>query len=396
MKLGDIRDLGQMPPQQRAVQCLELGEEMMAKRRRPAPMGKLPPPLRRETVRETAVGPLMMRLHGVRGALPELAKGLRETGRRLKTKAGEVADLVLTPQARKKVVETSFKQRGKDKSLTDLAVRQLALSMFDNDPLARCCAAYAYWQATGAEAAVPVLANAQESRDNEDERILAAYCLAKMETPQAKRLQGTAKDDRPQTPPEPVLNSMTIIIHGTFAKDSDWYQPGGDFHAYIKNEVYPDVYADPDFYFWSGRYALSESGLENIWRQAARKLVSWIKAHPANTLRIIAHSHGNNVVNMATKLQPDLLACSLIQLSPPVHKSNLPDMGKVSSDTLFNMHSTVDLVVTVDGGAQDYRGTSVASSEKRKIISSFGHSDSHDPKFWKKKNIPALVKTVCQ
>ena len=35
---------------------------------------------------------------------------------------------------------------------------------------------------------------------------------------------------------------MTVIIHGTFAKNSDWYKPGGDFHQYIKNQVYSDVY----------------------------------------------------------------------------------------------------------------------------------------------------------
>jgi len=392
MKLADIKNLIELPPKHRAARCLDLGEELHQMGQQPPAPGVLPAALRRPSVEASEAAPLMMQLHGVRAAMPAKMKGMQATGRSLKTMAGKVDDFVLTPLTRKKLASHSVQQRGPDKSLADLAVRQLALSMLDSDPVARCCGAYAYWRATGAEAALPILANAIDSSDAE-ERLIAAHCLAKMKSPYAKRLQGTAADDRPQTPPQQVRSSLTVIIHGTFAKDESWYKPGGDFHTYIKNEVYPDVYSGQDFYFWSGRYALTDAALKSIWKQAAAKLVSWAQAHPATTLRLIAHSHGNNVVNMATQL--GLPACSLIQLSPPVRTWNLPVMGNVASNTLFNIHSTTDLVVKIDGGAQDYRGSPVASSEKIKIISAFGHSDSHDPSLWKKKNVPALVKTVC-
>ncbi len=392
MKLGDVKKLVELPPKQRAVKCLELGAEIQQTRPRAMAMGAMPAALKRPSVEESAAAPLMMRLHGVTGAAPEKMKGLKATGRQLDTEAGKVDDFVLTSQTRKKMAAASLRQRGKDKSIADLAVRHLAINMFDSDPVARCCAAYAYWQATLSEAAIPILENAIDSGDPE-ERILAAHCLAKMEAPQAKRLQGTAKDDRPQTPPQPVKNSMTVIIHGTFAKNEPWYKPGGDFHTYIKKEVYADVYSGQDFYFWSGRYAITDAGLKDIWKKAAEKLVSWVQVHPAKTLRLIAHSHGNNVVNMATQM--GLKACSLIQLSPPVHGWNLPVMQNVSSNRLFNIHSSIDLVVKVDGGAQDYSDTLVAPTEKTRIISWFGHSDAHVPKLWKKKKIPALVKTVC-
>ena len=186
---------------------------------------------------------------------------------------------------------------------------------------------------------------------------------------------------------------MTVIVHGTFAKDFPWYQPGGDFHEYIRTQVYPDVYSGQDFFFWSGRYALTENQLRRIWRQAAKKLVSWEDAHPATTLRLIAHSHGINVVNLATQM--GLQTCTLIQLSPPVRRDNLPDMQNVSSGSLFNIRSTIDLVVSLDGGFKTYQGTPVESAERRRIISFFGHSDSHDPDLWVSKNIPALVRTVC-
>ena len=392
MKLGHVRNLLHMPPKQRALQCLELGNELQQMRKKTQLKGKLSAPLKREVVRDSAVAPLINRLHGIKAIIPQKVKGLRETGRTLKTQAGEVADMVLTPRARKSLIDLSLKERKKDKSVSDLAIRQLALSMLDSDPMTRCCAAYAYWQATGADAAVPILVSAMDSGD-EDECLLAAHSLVKMGKHQAKRLQGTLQHDKPQTPPQPRRKSMTVIIHGTFAMNSAWYQPGGDFHEYIRTKVYPDVYSNQDFFFWSGRYALTEKQLRTIWRQAAKKLVSWVKAHPATTLRLIAHSHGNNVVNMATQM--GMQACTLIQLSPPVRKDNLPDMQEVSSGSLFNIHSTIDLVVALDGGRQDYKGTSVASAERRRIISIFGHSDSHDSKRWAKKKVPKFVREVC-
>ncbi len=390
MKFADVQKLIDMGPRERAAQMLDMGTELHKRLKKPHTERTLPRQMKRESVVLKVAAPIMDRLHGVRTAESGKTRGLKETGRMLKTKAGKVTDLVLTPQARKSFARIAMDPTH-DRSVNDLAIRQLCLGLMDSDPLARCCGAYAYWLATGADAAIPVLKNAIDSED-EEERLVGAHCLAKVRPSRVKKLQGTAQDDRPQTPVNPIQNSMTVIIHGTFAKNATWYQPGGDFHTYIKNEVYPDVYSGDDFFFWSGRYALTDAGLKRIWVQAAKKLVSWCTSHPARTLRLIAHSHGNNVVNMATHQTP---TCTLIQLSPPVRGWNLPDISNVSSSSFFNIHSRIDLVVKIDGGAQDYRGTSVASHENRKIISLFGHSDSHDEEKWRNKNVPQLVKTVC-
>jgi hypothetical protein len=297
----------------------------------------------------------------------------------------------LTQYARKNTARQALDDTHDD-SVTDTAIRQLAIGMLDNDPVARCCAAYGYWQATGSASAVSVLKNAVAS-DDEDERTVAAHGLAKIDIRKVRNLQGTAEDDRPNTPPQVIRPSMTVIIHGTFAKDSDWYKPGGGFHRYIKQNVYADVYAGNDFYFWSGRYSLTDNGLKRIWTKAANKLVSWINAHPTRKLRLIAHSHGNNVVNIATQ---QIQACSLIQLSPPVRSWNLPNMANVSSDRIFNIHARIDLVVMIDGGAQNYKRTAVAASERIRKIARFGHSDSHKGRKWNRKNVPQLVTSVCQ
>ena len=70
-------------------------------------------------------------------------------------------------------------------------------------------------------------------------------------------------------------------------------------------------------------------------------------------------------------------------------------MQQISSGRLFNIHSRVDLVVAIDGGAQTYVSTPVAASETVKIIAFAGHSDSHDSRKWDSRNVPPLVQTVC-
>ena len=391
MRKSDVRKIIDQSPIQRSGQYLRFGSELYARKKRPDPKTRLPQQLRRESVTTTVAAPILERLHGIRAIEPVLQTGLMPTGRKISTQSGVIDDLVLTRYCRKQIAKQATDD-SQDASPEDSAIRQLAIGMLDNDPVARCCAAYGYWQATGSKSAVSVLKNGTTS-DDEDERIVAAHGLAKIDIRMVKNLQGTEADDKPSTPAQPIRPSMTVIIHGTFAKDSRWYQPGGGFHTYIKQNVYPDVYSGNDFYFWSGRYSLSDNGLKRIWTRASDKLVSWINAHPTNKLRLIAHSHGNNVVNIATQ---QVQACSLIQLSPPVRSWNLPNMANVSSNRIFNIHSTIDLVVMIDGGAQNYRNTAVASDERIRKIARFGHSDSHEGRKWTRKNVPQLVTTVCQ
>lgn len=390
MRKSDVKKIIELRPAGRATQYLALGSGLSQKVKKAVSEMRLPPQLRGDLIAASVAAPIMERMHGIKTPDPIVQTGLMRTGRRLRTESGAFDDLVLTQRFRKKFAAQAMDD-ARDQTVDDAAVRQLAVGMLDSDPIARCCAAYGYWQATGSKAAIPVLQCATNS-DDENERTIAAHCLAKTDIRRVKHLQGTEEDDQPNTPILPLSSSMTVIIHGTFAKDQDWYKPGGDFHSYIKQDVYPDVYSGSDFYFWSGRYSLSDNGLRQIWTKAASKLVSWINSHPTQKLRLIAHSHGNNVVNIASN---QIQACSLIQLSPPVRAWNLPEMSNVSSSRLFNIHSTVDLVVKIDGGAQNYKGTVVAANEKIKKIARFGHSDSHDGNKWRKKQVPRIVTTVC-
>lgn len=401
MKLKEVQSVAQLDPQGRAMQMLKLGQELYDSKKGKGKASKLalPSSMKAEVVMDEPCSLVLKSLHGVDGETPHDMVGLSLTGRSLETVNGTVPDLVMTPQGRKKQALKALTRKGAS-SLSDLAIRQLGVGMLDSHPHARLCSAYAYWQATGlSEPVIPVLASAIGS-DDVDEHTLAAMCLARIDPSKVKHLEQTSRVAKKQTVSAGTSGaagekaSMTLIIHGTFANGSAWYKPGGDFHKYIRKNVYSDVYSGSDFYTWSGSYSVFDSELKKIWAKAARKLVAWCNNHPAKKLRLIAHSHGNNVVNMATQM--GLKACSLIQLSPPVHEWNLPVMSNVASDRLFNIHSSHDPVVFVDGGAQDYNGTVVHSSERTRIISFFSHSDSHDAGLWKKKKIPPFVKTVCQ
>ena len=121
MNVADVEKLVEMGPRERAAQMLDMGAELHRRSRTPHTRLELPRQLRRESVVQTVAAPILDRLHGVRAAEPEKTRGLKETGRMLKTMAGEVTDLVLTPQARKSFARIAM-DRTHDRSVNDLAI----------------------------------------------------------------------------------------------------------------------------------------------------------------------------------------------------------------------------------------------------------------------------------
>lgn len=388
MKLTDIRRFKDFSPLERASWALEFGSELAKRRRQVLAPGRLPAALRAPSM--GVARDALNRLHRIAGAAPQVVSGLKALGS-LKLGRVEAEDLVLTRPARKQQANAALARRPSE-PVQHLALRQLAVGMLDGEPIPRLCCAYAYWQATGAKhAVVPILLKGLASKNNE-EFMVAAHCVGQLEPRHLSPYMGGPEDDRAASPQHKRRKSMTVIIHGTFAKNQGWYKPGGAFHAYIKKNVYSDVYSGDDYFFWSGRYSRDPVKLRGIWRAAAKKLVTWCEEHPAGVLRLIAHSHGANVVNLATQNLP---ACTLIHLSPPVHDDVLPNMANVASSRFFNIHSTIDLVVKIDGGRQDYKGTPVAQFERRRKCARFGHSKSHEGARWTAKKVPKLVTSVC-
>lgn len=97
------------------------------------------------------------------------------------------------------------------------------------------------------------------------------------------------------------VQAVVILIHGTFANDSAWCKPGGDFYeaiskkaALLGHNVVP--------FTWSGKLK------ESARIKAAESLVKLIVSYPKNEqIIVIGHSHGGNVINFASRLLYDPL-----------------------------------------------------------------------------------------
>ncbi len=207
--------------------------------------------------------------------------------------------------------------------------------------------------------------------------------------------------------PAPEVASMTILIHGTWSTSDFWYKPGSQFHTYIKDNVFPDVYCGNDYFYWSG-----DAG-DKAHCKAAGDLVDWCRLHPAKVVRLIGHSHGANVANLATEaalgqklvgyglLKPTdsfqpLTVCTLVELAPPVWENSLPDMNNVTSKRFFNFHSLVDPVVSgLAHSPQSFKGTAVAQYACEKICAPYGHFAPVQVHVWKEAGLGELVKSVC-
>jgi hypothetical protein len=140
--------------------------------------------------------------------------------------------------------------------------------------------------------------------------------------------------------------SVFILIHGTWGADCSWYVPEGDFFKALEETVCEKNSCVVPFR-WSGGCG-HESRVK-----AAQNLVKLIKTYDENTsIFIIAHSHGGNVVNLASHMlaqEEDNKHCirALFTLGTPVMSNYLPNMKIIQY--LYNLFSFEDLIQTVLG-----------------------------------------------
>jgi pimeloyl-ACP methyl ester carboxylesterase len=171
----------------------------------------------------------------------------------------------------------------------------------------------------------------------------------------------------------------SLLVHGTFARSSTWWQPGGDFHEYLRTEVRPDLYSAADRFEWSGG-----------WSDAARAvgaadLRAWVDAHGLEGLDLFTHSHGGSVAMLAS--QGGLTIGELVMLSCPVHVPEyVPDFTRVSRAISIRVH--MDLVILVDGGGQKFQDPRI---EEHVLPIWFDHFATHDPQVWRDHDVPSLI-----
>jgi hypothetical protein len=192
-----------------------------------------------------------------------------------------------------------------------------------------------------------------------------------------------------------AASHTTVLVAGTWALNSPWWKPEGDFNAYSTGTLPPlprtaplpptppwsTPYAAADYYSWSGGYSDAARAL------GAQDLVTWVNGHAAQGLDLVTHSHGGNVAMLAT--QPGLAITSreMVLLSCPVHFPKYePDFSKVQKIVSVRVH--LDLVILADRGGQRFSDPRI---HENVLPVWFDHFATHDPQVWTKYNVAAML-----
>jgi hypothetical protein len=242
--------------------------------------------------------------------------------------------------------------------------------------LVRVAAAASYFEAsTGPRRLIAALEDGTHD-DDELTRVVAATALARI-APAHPRLRELTQDDADAATSEPAHTSL--LVHGTFARDNAWWQPGGDFHRYLLTDVRPDLYKAPDRFDWSGGYSDAARAI------GATDLEAWVANHDLDGLDLFTHSHGGSVAMLAS--QGGLRIGELVLLSCPVRVPKyLPAFGRVGRAVSIRVR--LDLVILADGGGQRFREPNI---EEHVLPIWFDHFATHAEQVWKGYNVPAMV-----
>ena len=242
--------------------------------------------------------------------------------------------------------------------------------------LVRVAAAASYFElTTDGESPIAVLAQGAKSRDDLT-REVAATALARIDPthPSLAKLTGAAKRRQRRRKAH-----TGMLVHGTWARHSKWWQPRGDFHSYILANVWADLYAASDRFDWSGQWSDAARSL------AGRQLANWIDGKGAAGIKLMTHSHGGNVAMLATQATDKIK--ELVLLSCPVHENKyLPDFNHTQKVISFRVK--LDLVILADGGGQKFSDPRI---DENVLSLWFDHSATHDPDVWSQYNLPTQL-----
>ena len=260
---------------------------------------------------------------------------------------------------------------------SDLAAAALiGVCTLSPDPIVRTAAAAAAFEII-AEPTRLLRILAKGARDDDPlVRDLAATALARV-SPEHPALRALTR--RVHRVGDRERAHTSLLVHGTFARNATWWQPGGGFHGYLHANVLPDLYTGADRFEWSGGYSDAARQI------AATDLQAWINSHGVPDPLIVGHSHGANVVLLATQLGVTLSKAVL--LSCPVHwPEYAPDFSQVGKVVSVRVH--LDLVILADGGDQRFLDSRI---HEHVLPVWFNHAATHDRAVWIANNVPAML-----
>lgn len=256
------------------------------------------------------------------------------------------------------------------------AAQLMEASLRSPDELTRVAAAASYFElSTRPKRLLSVLLRGTRSEDTLVQTV-AATALARV-APEHPRLRQMTRAKTTRSGGE--ASHSALLVHGTFARSHEWWQPGGSFHSYLKTSLRPDLYSAGDRFEWSGGYSDAARDL------GARDLRTWVEDRNLQGLDLFGHSHGANVIMQATKF--GLRAGELVLLSCPVHVPKyLPDFARTTRVVSIRVH--LDLVILADFGGQLFRHPQI---HENVLPIWFDHGASHNPQVWRDNNVPAML-----
>jgi hypothetical protein len=211
-------------------------------------------------------------------------------------------------------------------------------------------------------------------------RQLAATALAQV-TPDHTRLSDFTKSAGKAAGATGALSHTAMLVHGTWALGATWWQPNGDFHSYLLQNLRPDLYRNNDRFAWSGGYSANARSL------GADDLLSWVNSHNEQGLDLFTHSHGGGGAMQASN--KGMKIGELVLLSCPVHVPKYqPDFNQVKK--VVSIRVRLDLVILADRGGQRFNHPKI---QENVLPIWFDHSATHKPDVWKNSTykIPAML-----
>ncbi len=164
-------------------------------------------------------------------------------------------------------------------------------------------------------------------------------------------------------------SNTAVVTHGTFAANSAWYRPGGDFYEALKMNR-PDLDVHDTSFKWTGAYSKQARKADAVLLQ------QWIPDQGLGVPDFFAHSHGGTVAHLATRRGVEF--DKLVLMAWPAHKRWYPDFTRVNRIIDIRVH--LDLVILLDRGRQRFR-TNRFNIEKHRH-GWFDHSSTHESGYW--------------
>ena len=257
------------------------------------------------------------------------------------------------------------------------AAQLMELYLYHENELLQVAAATSYFDLSAEPARLLSVLERGTFSDELLVRDMATIALARV-APDHPRLLALTQQASIEAGDEPADTSL--LIHGTFARDNQWWQPGGDFHTYLRANVRPDLYNGPDRFEWSGGYSHSARAI------GADNLRTWINTKGLINPDIFAHSHGGNLAMLASH-QPGLNIGELVLLSCPVHVDRyMPNFNSVQK--VVSIRVRLGLVILADRGGQRFRHPNI---EENILPIWFDHSATHTQAVWVQHNVAAML-----